>query len=78
MLHSVNYFSGYIAPEYASRGLYSVKIDVFGFGVLSLVIISGRKNIILEEQGDTVGNLVRDVSNLSFKHRSYVLHPKCY
>ncbi|CAD6338533.1 unnamed protein product [Miscanthus lutarioriparius] len=50
---------GYIAPEYASRGLYSVKIDIFGFGVLVLVIISGRKNTILEEQGDTVGNLVR-------------------
>ncbi|TKW22971.1 hypothetical protein SEVIR_4G263000v4 [Setaria viridis] len=56
--------SGYIAPEYASRGLYSVKIDVFGFGVLALVIISGRKNIILEEQGDTVGNLVRDAWQL--------------
>ncbi|XP_004966167.1 cysteine-rich receptor-like protein kinase 19 [Setaria italica] len=56
--------SGYIAPEYASRGLYSVKIDVFGFGVLALVIISGRNNIILEEQGDTVGNLVRDAWQL--------------
>jgi hypothetical protein len=42
------YFSGYMAPEYASRGLYSIKIDVFGFGVLALVIISGRKNRILE------------------------------
>jgi hypothetical protein len=78
MPQSANCFSGYIAPEYASRGLYSVKIDVFGFGVLALVIISGRKNIILEEQGDTVGNLVRDVSKHSFKHRCYVLHPKCY
>ncbi|CAN6193273.1 unnamed protein product [Urochloa humidicola] len=56
--------SGYIAPEYASHGLYSVKIDVFGFGVLALAIISGRKNIILEEQGDTVGNLVRDAWQL--------------
>jgi hypothetical protein len=28
----------------------------------SLVIISGLKNTILEQQGDTVGNLVRDVS----------------
>ncbi|GJN39203.1 hypothetical protein PR202_gb28305 [Eleusine coracana subsp. coracana] len=56
--------SGYMAPEYASRGLYSVKIDVFGFGVLALVIISGRKNRILELQGDTVGNLVRDAWQL--------------
>lgn len=56
--------SGYMAPEYASRGLYSVKIDVFGFGVLALVIISGRKNRILEQQGDAVGNLVRDAWKL--------------
>ncbi|KAL6873839.1 hypothetical protein ACP4OV_013921 [Aristida adscensionis] len=52
--------SGYKAPEYASRGLYSVKTDVFSFGVLILVIISGRKNTILEQQGDTIGSLVRD------------------
>ncbi|XP_019194220.1 PREDICTED: G-type lectin S-receptor-like serine/threonine-protein kinase At4g27290 [Ipomoea nil] len=35
---------GYIAPEYAVRGLYSVKSDVFSFGVLVLEIISGKKN----------------------------------
>ncbi|CAN6162922.1 unnamed protein product [Urochloa humidicola] len=51
---------GYIAPEYAFRGLYSLKADVFSFGVLVLVIISGRKNAMLQQQGDTVGNLVRD------------------
>jgi hypothetical protein len=55
-------FRGYIAPEYASRGLYSLKTDVFSFGVLALVIIRGRKNAILQQQGDTVGNLVRDMS----------------
>uniref|UniRef100_A0A0D9WTG6 Protein kinase domain-containing protein n=1 Tax=Leersia perrieri TaxID=77586 RepID=A0A0D9WTG6_9ORYZ len=49
--------SGYIAPEYASQGLYSLKTDVFSFGVLVLEIISGRKNFIMEQQGDTVGNL---------------------
>ncbi|KAL6873840.1 hypothetical protein ACP4OV_013922 [Aristida adscensionis] len=51
--------SGYKAPEYASRGIYSVKTDVFSFGVLALVIISGQRNIIMEQQGDTVGSLVR-------------------
>ncbi|KAK9936134.1 hypothetical protein M0R45_012995 [Rubus argutus] len=35
---------GYMAPEYAMEGLYSVKSDVFSFGVLLLEIISGRKN----------------------------------
>ncbi|VAI44145.1 unnamed protein product [Triticum turgidum subsp. durum] len=52
--------SGYKAPEYASRGVYSLKTDVFSFGVLVLVIISGRKNTILDKRGDTVGDLVRD------------------
>ncbi|CAM0909598.1 unnamed protein product [Alopecurus aequalis] len=52
--------SGYKAPEYASQGIYSMKTDVFSFGVLVLVIISGRKNTILDKRGDTVGDLVRD------------------
>nr|BAD45621.1 receptor protein kinase-like [Oryza sativa Japonica Group] len=53
--------SGFKAPEYASRGVYSVKTDVFSFGVLVLVIISGRKNSILYKQRDAIGDLVRDV-----------------
>lgn len=35
---------GYIAPEFAMEGLYSIKSDVFSFGVLLLEIISGKKN----------------------------------
>ena len=36
--------SGYMSPEYAMQGLFSVKSDVFSFGVLILEIVSGRKN----------------------------------
>lgn len=36
--------SGYMAPEYAMEGLYSIKSDVFGFGVLLLEIITGKRN----------------------------------
>ncbi|XP_010247751.1 PREDICTED: G-type lectin S-receptor-like serine/threonine-protein kinase RKS1 [Nelumbo nucifera] len=35
---------GYMSPEYAMDGLFSVKSDVFSFGVLLLEIISGKKN----------------------------------
>ncbi|KAG4178034.1 hypothetical protein ERO13_A10G016300v2 [Gossypium hirsutum] len=34
---------GYMAPEYAMEGLFSIKSDVFSFGVLLLEIISGKK-----------------------------------
>ena len=36
--------SGYMAPEYVMRGYFSIKSDVFSFGVLVLEIISGKKN----------------------------------
>ncbi|XP_034678920.1 G-type lectin S-receptor-like serine/threonine-protein kinase At4g27290 [Vitis riparia] len=35
---------GYMSPEYASDGVYSVKSDVFSFGVLMLEIVSGKRN----------------------------------
>ncbi|CAL5402910.1 unnamed protein product [Camellia sinensis] len=35
---------GYMYPEYAIDGLFSIKSDVFSFGVLVLEIISGKKN----------------------------------
>ncbi|KAG6755344.1 hypothetical protein POTOM_041165 [Populus tomentosa] len=35
---------GYMAPEYAIDGKFSVKSDVFSLGVLLLEIISGKKN----------------------------------
>eukprot|EP00258_Populus_trichocarpa_P017240 XP_006377796.2 G-type lectin S-receptor-like serine/threonine-protein kinase At4g27290 [Populus trichocarpa] len=35
---------GYMSPEYASNGYFSVKSDAFSFGVLVLEIVSGKKN----------------------------------
>ncbi|KAK8292818.1 hypothetical protein V6Z11_D06G145300, partial [Gossypium hirsutum] len=40
---------GYMAPEYAMRGQFSGKSDVFSFGVLTLEIISGRRNSSFHE-----------------------------
>ncbi|KAG6476064.1 G-type lectin S-receptor-like serine/threonine-protein kinase At4g27290 [Zingiber officinale] len=35
---------GYMSPEYVKNGAYSMKSDVFSFGVLILEIITGKKN----------------------------------
>ncbi|XP_028806165.1 cysteine-rich receptor-like protein kinase 15 [Neltuma alba] len=35
---------GYMAPEYAMRGLFSAKSDIFSFGVILLEIISGKRS----------------------------------
>uniref|UniRef100_A0A0D9YA42 non-specific serine/threonine protein kinase n=1 Tax=Oryza glumipatula TaxID=40148 RepID=A0A0D9YA42_9ORYZ len=43
---------GYMAPEYASEGLFSVKSDVFSFGVLTLEIVSGKRNPGFHQYGD--------------------------
>ena len=36
--------SGYMSPEYALDGIFSIKSNVFSFGVVLLEIISGKKN----------------------------------
>ncbi|VAH71539.1 unnamed protein product [Triticum turgidum subsp. durum] len=35
---------GYMAPEYASKGIFSIKSDVFSFGVVIFEILSGKQN----------------------------------
>ncbi|XP_031120583.1 G-type lectin S-receptor-like serine/threonine-protein kinase At4g27290 [Ipomoea triloba] len=35
---------GYISPEYATHGIFSIKSDVFSFGVLILEIVNGKRN----------------------------------
>ncbi|XVE87894.1 hypothetical protein DITRI_Ditri19aG0025300 [Diplodiscus trichospermus] len=35
---------GYMSPEYAIDGLFSVKSDVFSYGVLVLEIVNGKRN----------------------------------
>jgi len=45
-----------MAPEYVMQGVFSVKSDVFSFGVLVLEIIYGRKNngLFMSENGQTL------------------------
>ncbi|CAO2200887.1 unnamed protein product [Urochloa humidicola] len=48
---------GYMAPEYASEGLFSIKSDVFSFGVLTLEIISGKRATSFHRHGDFINLL---------------------
>ncbi|KAH0454380.1 hypothetical protein IEQ34_016304 [Dendrobium chrysotoxum] len=49
---------GYMSPEYAMEGLFSVKSDVFSFGVLILEIISGKRNTSFHKSGKALNLLV--------------------
>jgi serine/threonine protein kinase len=59
------HFSGYIAPEYAWKGQFSVKSDVFSFGVLVLEIVSGQKPSF--RNGDDMEHLTSHVSTTIYK-----------
>lgn len=50
-----------MSPEYAMDGLFSVKSDVFSFGIMTLEIISGKKNIGFYNP-NRVSNLIGQVS----------------
>ncbi|KAL8112895.1 hypothetical protein AgCh_020268 [Apium graveolens] len=51
---------GYMAPEYAMYGQFSVKSDVFSFGILVLEIVSGQKNNCFDN--------VEDLASSAWKH----------
>ena len=52
-----------MAPEYASDGQFSVKSDVFSFGILLLEIVSGKKNRGFYHSDNKV-NLIGHVSKM--------------
>ncbi|KAG6502151.1 hypothetical protein ZIOFF_042040 [Zingiber officinale] len=54
---------GYMSPEYAMNGIFSIKSDVFSFGILTLEIISGKKNRGVFDSSSPV-NLLDHVWNL--------------
>ncbi|XVF27762.1 hypothetical protein REPUB_Repub14bG0136700 [Reevesia pubescens] len=54
---------GYMSPEYAMQGHFSIKSDVFSFGVLLLEIITGRRNSVYYPDSPT-SNLIGHVWEL--------------
>ncbi|XP_026396014.1 cysteine-rich receptor-like protein kinase 10 [Papaver somniferum] len=56
---------GYMAPEYALHGRFSVKSDVFSFGVLVLEILSGKKNTSFYE---SIAGGAQDLLTYAWRH----------
>ncbi|RZC68730.1 hypothetical protein C5167_031918 [Papaver somniferum] len=54
---------GYMAPEYIMHGEFSVKSDVFSFGVLVLEILSGQRNSSFHKS-----DIARDLLSYAWRH----------
>ncbi|KAK4253954.1 hypothetical protein QN277_009396 [Acacia crassicarpa] len=53
---------GYMSPEYAMEGIFSIKSDTYSFGVLLLEIVTSRKNS--DHYDDVSSTLVGHIWNL--------------
>ncbi|XP_062082959.1 G-type lectin S-receptor-like serine/threonine-protein kinase At4g27290 isoform X1 [Humulus lupulus] len=67
---------GYLAPEYASNGLFSTKSDVFSFGTLMLEIVSGKKSRGLYDE-DSILNLTGLAWTLMKEGNAFMFIDKC-
>ncbi|XP_024447887.1 G-type lectin S-receptor-like serine/threonine-protein kinase At4g27290 isoform X2 [Populus trichocarpa] len=63
---------GYMSPEYATDGIFSIKSDVFSFGVLVLEIVNGKRNRGFIHQ-DHKHNLLGHAWKLYKEERSFEL-----
>lgn len=63
-----------MSPEYAINGSFSVKSDVFSFGVIVIEILSGLK-IRKFCHPDCHHNLLGHVSLQSITHTLFILYP---
>ncbi|KAK4352230.1 hypothetical protein RND71_027748 [Anisodus tanguticus] len=70
--HHVVGTHGYMSPEYVVHGVFSIKSDVFSFGVLVLETISGRRNRGFSNESRSI-NLIGHVWKLYKEGRSLEL-----
>lgn len=43
-INEIYMYRGYMAPEYVVRGKLTEKVDVYGFGVLVIEVVCGKRN----------------------------------
>ncbi|KAJ0764206.1 putative protein kinase RLK-Pelle-DLSV family [Helianthus annuus] len=67
---------GYIPPEYAVHGRFSIKSDVFSFGVMLLEMVSGKKNREFSHE-DHNDNLLGHTWRLYKENKSIQLMNAC-
>lgn len=70
--------SGYMAPEYVWDGCFSVKSDVFSFGVLLLEIVTGQKNNRAQTNEEIAESLVSYVNTSSCSFSFFPMLEKFY
>ena len=63
-------------PEYVIDGLFSVKSDVFSFGVMVLEIVSGKKNRGFDHPDHDL-NLLGHVSLSPNSYIIWLIHIRC-
>ncbi|KAL8506035.1 hypothetical protein ACS0TY_017045 [Phlomoides rotata] len=68
---------GYMAPEYAIAGKFSVKSDIFSMGVVLLEIVSGKKNRGFERNSDHFHSLLGHAWLLWKEKQSLELMDEC-
>ena len=61
-----------MSPEYAYKEIYSIKSDVFSFGVLLLEILSGKRNSGFHKSEDFI-NLLGYVSASELSDKTYII-----
>lgn len=64
-------FSGNMSPEYAIHGFFSVKSDVFSFGVLLLETLSCKRNTRFFNTNSLT--LLGHVTKIKFSHFDFIL-----
>ncbi|CAN6284362.1 unnamed protein product [Urochloa humidicola] len=72
---------GYMPPEYANKGVFSGKTDVFSFGSLLLEILSGKRNGTSYSSGESKNLTLHEYAwNLMFAENELVnlIHPSLY